>query len=350
MHRLLAASALAFAAAASAGCASLASGDLATFSDDVAEFFGADLPARHVERLERLHDGTTFAHRPDLPATYDDCFGEIRALADSGYDDWRDASGAVFLLARAATEDDAALHRAEAVRGLASVGAYFAGSEDPAPAKPITGTEVAAALDRLRRIHAEAGKTGRHGDECRALLRRIADFRIPIPGEPGDALLQAGLRQDLRVLRGTLLGVLVESRPDGEEADQTLVNLGAPIARTAVAAALLYDVDPRVRSEAAAALGGLGGERPGGILRNAYGRESDDAVRRRVVIAAGRVAAVAKGSDREGAVQVLLAALDDDDRTARLRARDALRESAGEDLGEAQGPWVEWWARAGAGP
>jgi hypothetical protein len=350
MRRTAAVPALPLAVALSAsllgGCASLGDGDLAEFTDDVAEFFGADIPLRHVRRLEALHDPGTFAHVPDLPPTYESCHAEVRALADSEYEDWREASGSVFLLARVAVEDEAALHRGEAVRGLARVGGFFRENEAATDGTAIAGPEVAAALDRLRRIHAGARESGHDGAECAALLRRLAEFRVPVPEDPGPA----GLKQELRVLRGTLLGVLVESGPDGEAADAALVGIGVQVARTAVAAALLQDADPRVRCEAAAAAGSLGGPHAGGLLRAAYGREGDVAARRRIVCAAGVVVASSRGASREGAAQVLLAALEDDDRTARLRARDALREAAGRDLGEAREPWLEWWARAGAGP
>jgi len=351
MHGIPAALALALAGIASAGCETLSSEGAGEVADDVAEFFGASRPARHVERLDRLHDTATFAHRPDLPPAYEACLEEIGILSRCEYASWRDASGAAFILARAATEDPASLHRGEAAAGLARLGEWFAESEEPPADGPTPEAEAAAALDGLRRTHAAAKGRGHDGAACEARYRRLAGFRIPLAADPA----AEDLRRSLKNLRGILLGVLLESREDPGDAaaaavDPALVNLGVQVVRTALAGTLLHDGDPRVRGEASDGLGRVGGAGIPALLATAYRRETDTGVRRRVVGAAGALAAKTGGTDRGEAVRILLAALDDDDRTARLRARGVLRELAGRDLGEKAGPWIEWWATAGAGP
>jgi hypothetical protein len=351
MRRTLAALGLSLAAVASAGCAGLASGDPGEIADDIAEYFGASRPTRHVRRLDRLHDPSTFAHVPDSPPTCDSCIEEIRTLGDSSYASWGESAGAVFILTRAATEDTAAFHRAEAIRALSAIGTWYEDVEGPAPGPPPPETEVLASLTELRKVRLAARGAEPDGARCEALLRRVGDFRSPLLEDPGDA----GLRHELRILRAILVGVLLESRAGdapstGPAADRALERVGAQALRTALAGTLLYDGDPRVRSEAADALGAVPGEGHAGVLATAYGREMVDGVRRRVVAAAGAIAGRSGGADRERAVKILLAALDDDDRSARRVARESLGALAGSDLGETRAPWSEWWVKTGGRP
>ncbi len=313
--------------------------------DGTAEFFGASRPGLHVRRLDALHDPKTFRHRPDEPATFEECLEEVLVLADEEYDEPGDAAGAVFLLARVATEDSAALHRAQACRGLGRLGALLTGSADPPAGPPPTEGEAAAALARLREIHAAGHGSDAEVIECAALFRRLGDFRVPLLADPGPS----GYGRDLRILRGTLLGVLAESRsesgtPGEGESERALRLLGLQVVRTALAGSTLHDGDPRVRAEAALAAGSFGGADMAAVLRTAYLAEVQIPARRAIAEAAAAVAARLETAARGPSVVLLLTALDDDDRGIRFEAREGLSALAGEDLGGKPGPWQRWWA------
>lgn len=354
MHRAARSAALAALSALALGGCGTFGGDGETFSD-LREFFGASDPMRHARRLDSHHDRESYRHAPDTPPTWDACFEEIGVLAASHYANRREIASAVFVLTRVATEDPGALHRAEAVRALRAVAAPMIAAEDP-PAVPGAESEVSAAVTRLPELHAT--KDGIHlgaeaREECAALLRVIGDLRVP----PVSAADPRAARKPLRDLRGALLAVLGETRSDLAHreadirgpADRALANLCAQATLRVFGIAALHDPDARVRGDAYDALGAVRPEIGLPILAAAFRRERTAAARARLVEAVC-VASAEAGDGRAAGVPVLIAALDDPTSTVRFLARRGLTAMAGEDLGEARGPWVRWWNREKPGP
>ena len=300
-----------------------------------------------VAELDAVHDAKTYAHVPDEPRTLDRCLDALLALAGEEPSDEREAALAVFALSRAATEDSAALHRVHACRALGRMAGRFAEDDGTRSGPSPTEGEVGAALQRLREIHGTEKKASHASDgeavECAALFRRLGEYRILVLADPGPV----GYARDLRLLRGTLLGVLSESRgesglPGGGEAERAVRRLAVQVCRTSVAGSILHDLDPRVRAEAARAAGAFGGGELAAVIASAAGGERDARARRPMVEAAGALAYRLEGPGRDAALGTLLRALDDDDRGIRFAAREALKALAGEDLGESPAAWERW--------
>ncbi len=356
MRRSRIAAALLALAAGVPACASLNPSGAGEFLGEVAEFLGSSNPVRHASLLEALHDTDGTHHVPDEPGTVDHCLKEVRVLASSDYGSWREVAVAAFFLTRVATGDPAAMSRGEAVRGLARFGTML-GEAEEATSDPAPEDEITRALPRLRALHDR--ETGDHVGEgaeagCMALVRRFGDFRLPLATEPH----APEIRYQVKVLRGTLMALLIDTRSEGAHADagiaagidRAAVNLAGQAVRAAVLAALDFDPDERVREAAAGVLGEI---RPAGsvsMLRHAREREKSPTVRRRIVQALGGLALRATGPEKEIAVLSLILALEDDDRSVGWNAREALRTLAGEDLGDRSDPWVRWWNRAKTGP
>jgi HEAT repeat protein len=333
-----------------AGCGSLGGQGAEEAFSDVREFFGASDPVRHARILQGLHDEATWRHQPDVPPTWDACLAEIRTLRESRYADLREAGAAIVFLARCATEDPSALHRAEAVAALLPPARKAREGEDP-PAVPGAEDDVGRALKSMVGLHDR--ELGVHLSpqaraDCAAALRTLGDLRIPPPpvASPDEA------RHAVRILRGTLFAVLAETRSadahgDGEvrvAADRACANLAVQCVGRSVVAAAQFDADERVRGEAYDALADLLPEGAVETLRSAFGRERSDPARLRLVRALGETAVRGGEGARAAAVPVLIAALDDDASAVRWNARESLRAVAGRDLGDAASSWIAWWA------
>ena len=336
--------------AALSSCESFSTQNTHEMMADVSEFLGASNPSRHVERLDALHDWGTFGHRPDLPPTEEACVEEVRILAKSDYESWREVALATFFMTRVAAEDPAALNRGEAVAALERMGRMVQEAEDP-PAAPAGDDATAKALKRLKEIHDP--EVGLHVapeavGECRDLVLAVGDFRMPL--RPGAS--EADMRHDLLLLRGTLLVVVGETRCGEAHAsaearssvDRAVVNLAAQAVRRSLAVSLRYDPEAPVRAAAARVVGALGGEAAAESLSAAYVKETMVPVRREILGAVGRLVP-RRGADLGIAVPMLLAALDDDDESVGFNAREILRGLAGQDLGPKAAPWTAWWAR-----
>jgi hypothetical protein len=330
-------------------CTSLNPESAGEFAGEVAEFLGASDPVKHAGRLETLHDTASFRHVPDEPGTVDRCLAEVRNLAGSDYGTWREAAVATVVLMRVATEDPVALNRGEAVRALERFGTMLGEAEDP-PVDPAPEDEISRGLPRLRALHGK--EDGLHAGEaeateCAALVRRIGDFHAALPVEA--SLPEVRLR--LKILRGTLRAVLIETRSEAAHADvavksgidRAAVNLGVQAVRVAAFAAMVYDPDDRVREEGATAIGRIRAPGAAAMLKFAFTRERDATVRRRLVQSLGTAAAAGDRQVRDLAIPVLVLALEDDDRSVGWNARDALRVLAGKDLGDRAEPWILWW-------
>jgi hypothetical protein len=345
---------LLLAGALGASCSSVTEEHANDVLQDIMEFIGGTKPARHVERLALLHDPSSFRHVPDLPPTTASCLDEARALAEADYESWREVAVSTFYVTRVVCEDSSAFNRGEAVRALVRLGGMVLEHEEP-PATPATGDRAAKSLQRLREIH-EKG-TNLHASpaavgECAEQVGVLGSFRTAAAPDA----LRAEMQYELRLLRGTLMGLMVEtSSPEshgtGEAAaaiDRAVLNLSAQAVRLSLAFALRFDGQPTVRAAAAESIERLGVPGMAGVLRAALGREESGAVRHRIVAAAA-AAARPGGSERETGVILLVAALSDDDESVRFVARDALRGIAGADLGPRPEPWVHWWNTAGRG-
>ena len=335
----------------SSSCRSINAENTREMVADISEFLGRSNPSRHVERLDRLHDWATFEHRPDLPPTVDACLEEVRTLAKSDYESWRDVALSTFFVTRVAVEDGVALNRGEAVEALGRMGKMVQEAEDP-PATPLAEGAAGQAVKRLRELHAP--DTGLHIspeaiEECREVVLSLGDFRPHV----APAASESEVRLSLKLLRGTLMGVVVETRcaeahdnPAARAAvDRVVVNLASQAVRLSLAAALRFDPDATVRAAAARVLGALGPAGQSEGMGAAYAREEAPAVRREIVAALRRLSAV-PGPDRGASVAVFIAALDDDDESVAFHARETLRTLAGEDLGPTATPWIVWWSRA----
>ena len=320
----------------------------------VREFIGGRGPADHVERLGVLHDTATFRHVPDLPPTEETCLDEVRSLARADYGTWREVAVATFYVTRVASEDSSSLNRGEAVGALARLGGMVLEQEE-VPAAPSGGDAAARALKRLRELHDPVSNlhpSAEAAAECAAEVAVLGSYRAAAPPDA----LRAELQYELRVVRGTLMGLMVETRSfdahrDAGHAaaiDRAAVNLASQAVRLSLASALRFDPQPTVRTAAAAAAARLGVPGMAEVLQHAYAREESAAVRHGLVTAAS-VAAAAGRADRGDGVTLLIAALSDDDEKVRFVARDALRSTAGEDLGPRAEAWIRWWASAGAG-
>jgi HEAT repeat protein len=327
-----------------AGCANLLAGEFGEAMDDTAEFFGADLPIRDAKRLRDLHAEKGFAHVPDEPATWVLCAGRIAVLEESHYEDWREVGAALAVLTRVLGDDDAVHHRILAAGAVGRLGGWCAGVEEP-PDGPVPDVAAAAAAVRRLADLRQGEPTEEAAAERVAILRLLGDFRVPLPTAPG----ASRLAPEIRSLREVLTVAFLEGRGGDEAGDaaaeRALANLGARIARLALADALLHDEDRRVRAAAAEALAAAGGPALLPFLGSAAAREREAAVRRPVVAAA----AAAPAGDAEG-FRILLKALEDDDRSLRILAREALKARAGADLGPAAPPWAAWWAGRDGGP
>lgn len=331
--------ALLLAAASAAGCA----GGWLSSSD----------PEAHARALRDLHDDKTFRHVPDVEETRQRCVEEIRALGESDYATWRQATLAVFVLSRASAEDPTVLGRSEAVHALEPLGAMLGAAEEPAePREPLDTRE---AFRRLAELH--VGPKGLHAGaaeaaECADLVECVGRLRFPLPVEPK----APSLRERKDALRLALVLLLaVERSPEAHEdadaragIDRAAIRLAAQVVRIAVAEAALFDEDDRVRYAAAGILGTLPGEDLGRTLARAYRDERNVSVRRQVVGSLGLRAAAGAGPDRDAAIPALLLALDDDDRSIRFHAREALKTLSGEDFGDRPEPWKKWWTAQGA--
>jgi len=339
--------------AAVPGCASINDVQPREILDSITEFLGQSNPSKHVRRLVALHDTGTFRHDPDLPPTYDACVEEVRILGGSDYGTWRDVAVSTFFVTRVAVDDQAALNRGEAVRALVRLGGMVAGAEDPPEGAGAPEKEVSDALQRLRAIHGPGGVHDPPGPEtageCAALVHRIGDLRLDDP----TGATTSDLRYRLGILRGFLnilvaTGLADEDRsPEATAAvDRTVINIAAQAARLSLLAAARSDERAEVRAAAADALGAIGAGRAIPGLAAALRTERTAAVRREAVQSLG-VLAGAGEAEAAGAVPSLLSALEDDDRSVRFNAREALAALAGKDLGEERAPWIEWWVRRG---
>lgn len=296
MRRLPAILALAAILPLGASCSSVTEEGANDVLQDIVEFVGGTRPARHVERLALLHDTSTFRHAPDLPPTTASCIEEVRALRDADYETWREVAVATFYVTRVASEDSSAFNRGEAVRALVRLGGMVLEHEEP-PAAPASGDRAAKALQRLREIH-EKG-TNLHASpeavgECTEQIGVLGSFRTAAAPDA----LRAEVQYELRLLRGTLMGLMVEtsspaSHGTGEAAaavDRAVLNLSAQAVRLSLSFALRFDDQPTVRAAAAESVERLGVPGMAGVLRAALGREESGAVRHRIVAAAAAAA------------------------------------------------------------
>ena len=340
------------------GCSSLDGDGTSEALADVREFFGASDPIRHARLLESHHDRKTFRHEPDLPPAWEACLDEIGVLQDSAYASWRERGAAIYVLARAATSDPGALHRAAAVRALRTIGMPVLAAEDP-PSVPGPASEVAAAVSRLPALHAvedgiHLGAQARA--DCAALMRVLGDLR---PTPPQHQTREESL-QALHELRGTLYAVIGETRSalahaDGDvqgAADRALVNLAGQAAFRAFAFAAIHDADARVRTEAYEALGGVRAGEGVPLLALAFRFERVATAKARIVASIADACAAEDGADagRAAGVPVLIAALDEPASTVRFHGHRGLVALAGQDLGESRSAWIRWWSREKPGP